>query len=289
MLLGRYRLAPEYPFPIPVQDSYKATKYIFDHAEDFSIDADRIILSGDSAGGNTVAYITQRFTKEKRKQPKLQVLIYPWTQMFNIRLPSVEINRNRGPISYSGITFGKFIKTYLGIYDEDIEDIIDSSDLYYLIRDDKALIDKLERYLDPSIIPVEYISPEEKQFYTNYTHGYVETEDLKRKSILQSLTRNEMLSQTLIKAFSVEASPGIAEDSVLKELPKAYVIIVEWDPLKDEGLIYAERLKRAGVDVHIEYYRSAFHAMINMVFEKGGFTKSQIMINDLAYFISNNL
>ena len=44
-------------------------------------DTDRVILAGDSAGGNVVAVMTQRLLAEKLKQPKLQVLIYPWLQM----------------------------------------------------------------------------------------------------------------------------------------------------------------------------------------------------------------
>jgi len=41
---------------------------------------DKINLS-DSAGGNAVAVVSQRLLAENLKQPKLQVLIYPWLQM----------------------------------------------------------------------------------------------------------------------------------------------------------------------------------------------------------------
>jgi len=43
-----------------------------------------------------VAVITQRLLKEKREQPKMQILIYPWLNMFNFRLPSALKYNNTG-------------------------------------------------------------------------------------------------------------------------------------------------------------------------------------------------
>lgn len=69
-------MAPEHPFPLPTTDCYVVTKYVFENAlNEFKGDPDRIILAGDSAGGNVVAVLTQRFLREKRKLPKLQVLM----------------------------------------------------------------------------------------------------------------------------------------------------------------------------------------------------------------------
>ncbi len=44
-------------------------------------DTGRVILAGDSAGGNIVAVMAQRLLSENVNLPKLQVLIYPWMQM----------------------------------------------------------------------------------------------------------------------------------------------------------------------------------------------------------------
>lgn len=49
-----YRLAPECPFPGPVRDAWGTVLWVRDHAEELGIDSDRIVLSGDSAGGSLV-------------------------------------------------------------------------------------------------------------------------------------------------------------------------------------------------------------------------------------------
>ncbi|WP_043732406.1 alpha/beta hydrolase [Kutzneria sp. 744] len=53
------------------------------------------------------------------------------------------------------------------------------------------------------------------------------------------------------------ASPARAED--LSGLPPAYVSVCEFDPLRDEGLIYAHRLIQAGVPTEVHHYPGTFH------------------------------
>lgn len=73
-------MVPEYPFPAPTDDCYAVTKYVLQSNDEFG-DTNRVILAGDSAGGNAVAVMTQKLQTENIKMPKLQVLIYPWMQM----------------------------------------------------------------------------------------------------------------------------------------------------------------------------------------------------------------
>ena len=53
------------------------------------------------------------------------------------------------------------------------------------------------------------------------------------------------------------ASPSVAQD--LSGLPSAFVSVMEFDPLRDEGLIYAMRLLEAGVSTEIHAYPGTFH------------------------------
>ncbi|MFB7893630.1 alpha/beta hydrolase [Microbacterium sp. NPDC056044] len=50
-----YRLAPEYPHPIPVEDCYASLAWLAEHATELDIPADRLIVAGESAGGGLAA------------------------------------------------------------------------------------------------------------------------------------------------------------------------------------------------------------------------------------------
>ncbi len=71
-----YRLAPENPFPRPIDDCYAATVWVYKSAEELNIDSKRIAVGGDSAGGNLAACVAYR---SRDKGPKLifQLLVYP--------------------------------------------------------------------------------------------------------------------------------------------------------------------------------------------------------------------
>ena len=74
-----YRLAPEHKFPIPVEDAYEALVWIEGHASELNIDASRIAVGGDSAGG-TLATVRALISIELGG-PRLvhQLLFYPVT------------------------------------------------------------------------------------------------------------------------------------------------------------------------------------------------------------------
>src|SRR5581483_9877177 len=74
-----YRLAPEHKFPAAVDDALAATAWIADHAKELGIDAARLRVGGDSAGGNLAAVVAISSRDGKGPPISGQVLIYPAT------------------------------------------------------------------------------------------------------------------------------------------------------------------------------------------------------------------
>lgn len=60
------------------------------------------------------------------------------------------------------------------------------------------------------------------------------------------------------------SSPIFAPDESFKKLPKACVMVMELDVLRDEGIAYAEKMKGAGVEVEVKLYKGAPHPIISM-------------------------
>lgn len=61
-----YRLAPQHKYPAAVEDVEAAVRWVKQHAKEYKVDARRIALMGESAGGHLVAMAGLRATKETR-------------------------------------------------------------------------------------------------------------------------------------------------------------------------------------------------------------------------------
>ncbi|OBA95379.1 lipase [Mycolicibacterium fortuitum] len=72
-----YRLAPEHPYPAAVEDAWAATEWAAAHAGELSGDPSRLVVAGDSAGGNLAAVIAMTARDKGGPAIAFQLLIYP--------------------------------------------------------------------------------------------------------------------------------------------------------------------------------------------------------------------
>lgn len=171
-----YRLSPESKFPGPVEDAMAAVEWIEKNAAQLGVDANRLAIGGDSAGGALAAVVTQ-IAKEKGA-PKLayQMLFFPVTQI-----------------------------------GEETTSLREYAEGYFLER--KTL----------------------EWFYAHYLPADADKKDPR-------------------------ISPLAAVD--LSGLPPAYIMLAGFDPLHDEGLQYADKLRAADVAVTIVDYPEMVHDFI---------------------------
>jgi acetyl esterase len=72
-----YRLAPAYPFPVPLDDCFEALRWASESAADLGADSARLAVAGSSAGGNLAAAVALRAREEGGPRIALQILLYP--------------------------------------------------------------------------------------------------------------------------------------------------------------------------------------------------------------------
>ena len=110
-----YRLAPEHKFPAAVEDAITATKWVAANARELGVDAGRIMVGGDSAGGNLAA-VTAIALRDGGPKLAGQVLIYPSTD-FAMNHPSHSEPETSILLTHSVIKW--FINHYMGDADRD--------------------------------------------------------------------------------------------------------------------------------------------------------------------------
>jgi acetyl esterase/lipase len=110
-----YRLAPEHPFPAPLEDCYSALKWLSMNSRELNVDRDRIAVGGDSAGGGLAACLALLARDRAEVNISYQLLIYPTFDDRNIApasptLPDTLLwtreNNFLGWQSYLGKEFG---------------------------------------------------------------------------------------------------------------------------------------------------------------------------------------
>ncbi|NYT41804.1 alpha/beta hydrolase [Sphingomonas sp. R-74633] len=88
-----YRLAPETPFPGPLDDCYAGLAWLHEHAADLGIDPERIGIRGESAGGGLAAALALLVRDRGEFAIAFQQLIYP---MVDDRTCTAEPNPSAG-------------------------------------------------------------------------------------------------------------------------------------------------------------------------------------------------
>jgi acetyl esterase len=83
-----YRLAPENPYPAGLDDCEAVTRWAIAHADEFGASPDRVVVAGESAGGNLSATVALRLRGDGAARLAGQVLIYPVVAGWGERFPS---------------------------------------------------------------------------------------------------------------------------------------------------------------------------------------------------------
>jgi acetyl esterase len=74
-----YDRSPEARYPIAIEQAYAAAQYVVEHAKALNVDADRLAIVGDSAGGCIAAAVTLMAKERGGPKFRTQVLLYPVT------------------------------------------------------------------------------------------------------------------------------------------------------------------------------------------------------------------
>lgn len=121
------------------------------------------------------------------------------------------------------------------------------------------------------IYPVTDLSTMETQSYNDYATDYFLT-----KSMMEWFKKLYLKDEE--DEYSSLASPLLADD--LSDLPPALVITAEFDPLRDEGEAFAQRLHEAGVPVQCSRYNGMVHPFWGMASVTSQATEAQLEAAD---------
>ncbi|XP_026522283.1 neutral cholesterol ester hydrolase 1 [Notechis scutatus] len=232
-----YRLVPDFYFPAQFDDILRATKHFLlpDVLAQYSVDPARIAVSGDSAGGNLAAALCQEISQEENmtNRFKLQALIYPVLQPFDFNTPSYQQNKF-SPILTPSVMVEFWVEYFNGSYDF-VQSMLMNNHTSLDVSEANFFRDRLDwTFLLPS------------RFRKNY-------------KLIAPTTGKPEIIQNIPALLDARAGPLLADKELLRLQPKTYIMTCEIDILRDDGLMYAKRLEKAGVEVTIDHFEDCFH------------------------------
>lgn len=220
-----------------------------------------VLITYVCTGGNFAAVISRRLALDSAQlhRPRHQILIYPHLQWLDFTLPSYRqpglqifhfANMNDVLRYYFNATFSKPVRGNR-----------------HTSREQKQ---HYRSFVDWSLIPPQY-----RQIYK---HPVGEDED-----------GDPTLVQDARSVLDPDASPLLVDNETLAKLPPTYVLTVGHDSLRDEGFIYAARVKASGVPVVHHHFENAFHG--SLAFLSGPFALAigHDLLNDVVNYLKENL
>ncbi|MEO7428294.1 MAG: alpha/beta hydrolase [Acidimicrobiales bacterium] len=106
-----YRLAPEHAAPAALEDCMTALAWTVENFELLGVDASKVAVGGDSAGGNLAALVCQRVRDEFGPEIDFQLLVYPVTDL-TLSHPSMDENAEGYVLTKASMEW--FVGHYLG-------------------------------------------------------------------------------------------------------------------------------------------------------------------------------
>ncbi|NXE80054.1 ADCL4 protein, partial [Cochlearius cochlearius] len=121
-----YRLTPEHKYPAAYEDCLNATIHFMKNIKYYGVDPARIIVCGDSAGGNLAAAVTQTLAgRSDLPRLRAQLLIYPGLQALDFNLPSYQQNGGVPVLFQEHATF--YVLQYLNGHALHMQEVLEGS------------------------------------------------------------------------------------------------------------------------------------------------------------------
>nr|XP_060614781.1 arylacetamide deacetylase-like 4 [Anolis sagrei ordinatus] len=216
-------------------DCCTATIHFLKNAEEYGVDPHRIVLYGESSGGTFAAAVSE-YLVGRKDLPKLggQVLIYPGLQAVDLNLPSYQQNHSV-PLLFKKRAL-KIATLLLTAKEVNLEDIMKNAHL------PKHVWMKYRKWVSPDDIPERFKG-----------RGYVP---------MERPPFNQELYEIMKEATNPMYSPLLAEDDVIRQLPKTFLVTCEYDVFRDDGLLFKKRLEDNGVPVTWYHIKDGFHGIL---------------------------